>query len=367
MAFAKPNINNISTDIRDLSIYLRTIKKFGKSTLFRDVILEKFNGDPTYGLLISIGKEKGDKLLDNLNRVHVDTFKEFQELKQWLISTKGKEHHIEIIGFDTVDELVPVFEAEIIRRYNVEEKPAKLCTSIKAAYGGYNRGVEEAATAIKNYLSDLDKAGFSLWAIAHTKYKQIKQKGDMTDGYMQLTSNLSANYEAAFGDIFDATFTGVIDREFYEEEIELSNGKKDIRRYTTDAVRKLYFRGTSLIDAGGRFKDGAVPDYLVFDQPNMAKIFIDTIENGMKNSRSENAVAPTPIETAQETELPPIDDFSDNDVDVEELIAKIQSAFKTASREVKMTIKDMLKTVGFVSLSPEVPVDTLKNIYAKLC
>mgnify|MGYP000455406496 CR=1 FL=1 len=35
MAFCKPNINSISTDIRDLSIYIRTIKKFGKSTLFR--------------------------------------------------------------------------------------------------------------------------------------------------------------------------------------------------------------------------------------------------------------------------------------------------------------------------------------------
>ena len=108
MAFCKPNINSISTDIRDLSIYIRTIKKFGKSTLFRDVIMEKYN-DPSYGLLISIGKERGDKLLDNLNRVHVDTYKEFMELKQWLITTKGSEHHIEIIGFDTCDELFPIF------------------------------------------------------------------------------------------------------------------------------------------------------------------------------------------------------------------------------------------------------------------
>lgn len=51
MAWSKPVINKISTDIKDLTIYLRTIKKWGKSTLFRDVILEKY-GDPSYGLSV---------------------------------------------------------------------------------------------------------------------------------------------------------------------------------------------------------------------------------------------------------------------------------------------------------------------------
>lgn len=363
MAFAKPNINSISADIRDLSIYIRTIKKFGKSTLFRDVVLEKHNGDPSYGLLISIGKEKGDKLLDNLNRVHVDSFKEFQEMKQWLISTKGKEHNIELIGFDTVDEMIPVFETEVIRRYNVEEKPAKLCTSIKAAYGGYNRGVEETAALIKTYLDELDKAGFSIWAIAHTKYKQIKQKGDMTDGYMQLTSNLVANYEAVFGDIFDMTLTGYIDRELAEEEIDIGGGKKDTKRYATDAIRKLYFRGTSLIDAGGRFANGAVPEYLIFDEPNMAKKFIETIETGMVNSRSKNAAVPTPIVTVgEDTSIE-----SDNEsVDVDELKTKIQSAFKSASREVKVDIKNILSEAGHTSIAEDVSVDVLSQILAKL-
>ena len=362
MAFAKPNINSISTDIRDLSIYLRTIKKFGKSTLFRDVILEKFNGDPTYGLLISIGKEKGDKLLDNLNRIHLDTYKEFMEFKQWLISTKGVEHHIEMIGFDTCDELIPIFEAETIRKFNVEERPAKLCTSIKAAYGGYNRGVEVTADVIKGYMSEIDAAGFTIWAIAHTKYKQIKQKGDMSDGYMQLSSNLSANYEAIFGDIFDATLTGYIDRELEEEEIEIG-GKKDKRRYATDAIRKLYFRGTSLIDAGGRFADGAVPDYLIFDKPNMAKDFIATIEKGMANSKSKNAVAPTKPEIVESNDTV----GASSDLSAEDLVPKIQTAFKGADRTVKVEIKDMLTAAGFASITdPGIPVELLSDILNKL-
>ena len=42
MAFVKPKINTIKADIKNISIYLRSVKKFGKSTLFRDMILEKY-------------------------------------------------------------------------------------------------------------------------------------------------------------------------------------------------------------------------------------------------------------------------------------------------------------------------------------
>ena len=51
MAFMKPVVNTISADITNLSIYLRSTKKFGKTTLFRDVVLEKY-GDPSCGLLV---------------------------------------------------------------------------------------------------------------------------------------------------------------------------------------------------------------------------------------------------------------------------------------------------------------------------
>lgn len=364
MAFTKPNINKISTDISDLSIYLRSIKKFGKSTLFRDVIMEKY-GDPNYGLLISIGKERGDKLLDNLNRTHVSTYKEFVELKQWLINTKGTEHCIKVVGFDTCDELFPIFEAETIRKYNVEEKPTKLCTSIKAAYGGYNRGVEMTADMVKNYFADLNDAGFTLWAIAHTKYKNIKQKGDMSDGYMQLSSNLPANYEAVLGDIFDVVLTGIIDREFDEEEIDIGNGKTQTKRYTTDAVRKLYFRGTNLIDAGGRFAFGAVPEYMVFDERNMAKEFIATVEEGMKNSRSANAVPPTPIEVAESLEPSPAVE-TNVQVDIAALKQSILNRFKGASRDTKVAIKNLLLNNGHESLAEDVEISVLQDIDSML-
>lgn len=281
MAFVKPVINTIKADIKNVSIYLRSTKKFGKTTLFRDVILEKY-GDPAKGLLVGCGNEKGYKMLDNLNCTQVSTYKELAELKDWLIKEKGKEHDIEIVAFDTGDEFALIADKETIRRSNLEN-PNKPTKSIKAAFGGFTGGEKYSANdIIKPYMTDLQDAGFGVWCIAHTKFKTIKEKGGLEeDGYMQLTSNMGADYEAAFGDIFDVVLTGVIDRAFEEKQ-----SKDTVKKYATDTIRKLYFRGTPLIDAGGRFADGAVPEYLVFDQPNMAAEFIKTVEEGMEKSKT---------------------------------------------------------------------------------
>ena len=275
-----PQLNVIKPDIKNLSIYIRSTRKFGKTSLFRNVILEKYH-DPTKGLLVACGNEIGYKLLDNINYVNVESWKDLKDLFKWLVAEKGKSHNIEIIAFDTVDELALLADAETIRLSNIEN-PKKPVKSIKAAFGGYTAGEKYSANnLIKPYMKDLQKAGFGVWAIAHTKFKTIKEKGGLDeDGYQQLSSNLGADYESAFGDIFDVTLTGVIDRNIEE----IGEGDKAKRR-ATDTIRKLYFRETPLIEAGGRFEFDAVPEYMVFDKPNMAKDFIKVIEEGMEKSK----------------------------------------------------------------------------------
>ncbi len=393
MAFAAPTVNTITTDMCDLSIYLRSIKKFGKSTLFRDFIVEKFR-DPSRGFHVSVGKEKGAKLLDGLNTSHLETYKDFMDMKKWLIAEKGRSHNIRVLCFDTADELFPIFEKEVVRKYNVEERPQKLCTSIKAAYGGFNRGVEMVADMVKDYMSEIMDAGFGVWVIAHTKYKNIKQKGDVTDGYMQLSSNLPANYEAVFGDIFDMTLTGIIDRKLETEEEQIA-GRTVKKNYATDAVRKLYFRGTHLIDAGCRFSAGAVPEYMIFDAENNAPEFIRIIEDGMNKSKSmpemnmrtavkareeskmvENADANMQYEDYQEEEVyedlaaeaelgsDPDDLMGDDDLmfDKIEALNKIRSAFKVADAETKRQIKDIIAREGHSRLSEDMSVSVLKEM-----
>lgn len=302
MAFQKPTVNRITADISNLTIYLRSVKKFGKTTLFRDVVMEKY-GDPSRGLLVGCGSETGYTLLDNLNCTQVESYKDLVDLGKWLIQEKGKEHNIEMIAFDTVDELVLMADKETIARYKEESK--KDCRSIKGAFGGFGAGSQYSANnIIKPYMSALKKAGFGIWAIAHTSMKTIKNKGDIEeDGYQMLTSNLEKNAESAFGDIFDVTLTGVIDRNFNTKYKDGFNGKKIKENFVTDEVRKLYFRGTSVIDAGGRFAADSVPEYLVFDKGNMAAEFIKTVEEGIEKSKTDFSPTNKKIQAKEPVEI----------------------------------------------------------------
>ena len=379
MAFQKPQINTIRPDIKNLSIYLRSTKKFGKTTLFRDVILAKY-GDPSRGLLVGCGNEIGYKILDNLNTTQVTTYKDLIELRDWLINEKGKEHNIEIVAFDTGDELALIADKETIRLSNIEN-PNKKIKSIKAAFGGYTAGEKYSANdIIKPYMTSLQNAGFGVWVIAHTKFKTIKEKGGLEeDGYMQLTSNMGADYEAAFGDIFDVTLTGVIDRDVEEK----GDGDKK-KRYATDTVRKLYFRETPLIDAGGRFAYGAVPEYMNFDKEDMGAEFIRVIEEGMEKSKKTlGKKSPTPkVEKKPEPVKEDINEEVEDETDEintadeasftedvisdypDDLIGTIRTMFKDcADKDLKSEVKEIIAQHGKLNDCDE---DTLKSIYDKL-
>ena len=347
MAFQKPRINTIKPDIKNVSIYLRSVKKFGKSTLFRDLVLEKY-GDPSYGLLVEIGMERGDTLLDNVNTTHIDTYKELLELQKWLIEEKGKEHNIEIVCFDTADEIVPIFDKETIRQHNIDN-PQKQVKSIKAAMGGYTAGEQYSSTLMKNYFDKIKSNGIQVWVLSHSKYKNIKDKANVdNEGYMQLTSNLAAAYEAALGDIFDVVLTGIIDRNI--ETVGEGDGAK---RYATDAIRKLYFRGTPEIDAGGRFAAEAVPEYLVFDKPNMAKDFIRIVEEGMEKSKTNfngKVATPAPVVKPEpvvvEEEIDDDLDFDLVEVDLTEMRTEIRDKNKAGSPEQKKAAKAIINATG---------------------
>ena len=379
MAFQKPQINTIKPDIKNLSIYLRSTKKFGKTTLFRDAILAKY-GDPSRGLLVGCGNEIGYKILDNLNTTQVTTYKDLIELRDWLINEKGKEHNIEIVAFDTGDELALIADKETIRLSNIEN-PNKKIKSIKAAFGGYTAGEKYSANdIIKPYMTSLQNAGFGVWVIAHTKFKTIKEKGGLEeDGYMQLTSNMGADYEAAFGDIFDVTLTGVIDRDVEEK----GEGDKK-KRYATDTVRKLYFRETPLIDAGGRFAYGAVPEYMIFDKEDMGAEFIRVIEEGMEKSKKTlGKKSPTPkVEKKPEPVKEDINDDIEDEIDEidpvdeapftediasdypDDLIGTIRTMFKDCEdKDLKAEVKELIAKHGKLNDCDE---DTLKEIYDKL-
>nr|WP_308545871.1 AAA family ATPase [uncultured Lachnoclostridium sp.]DAF89778.1 MAG TPA: AAA domain protein [Siphoviridae sp. cteLh2] len=334
MAFKKPQVTEVKTDIQSLSIYLRSVKKFGKTTLFRDLVLEKF-GDPKRGLLVGVGAEVGYSILDNLNATQIEDWDEAVDLKNWLIEEKGKEHNIEMVAFDVVGELMPMAEDEIVRLSTKET--GKVCKSFNSAFGGYGEPRKRLLKLLKEYFVDLKKSGIMPFAIAHTKVKSIKEKGDDSEGYNTLTSDLSNDCEGIFGDIFDCVLTGYIDR-------SVENGK------TTNEVRKLYLRGNGFVDAGCRFSNDAVPEYIVFDKPNMAKEFIETLEEGLRKSRTTN-ISKDKFKTEQKKEQAELSSKAQEKQKEVELNKKNED--EKAIKEEKLDqIKSNMAKLDFEKLTP---------------
>ena len=384
MAFKKPEIHTIKPDIKNAYIYLRAVRKWGKTTTWKNIILQKYNGDASRGLLIEVGNEHGTTMLDNINTTHVSTYKEMQELKDWLINAKGKEHNIEMLCFDVVDELPEIFDKQICKESTLEN-PNKPCKSIKSAFGGYNAGVEMSANRIKAYMEELKQNGFGIMCIGHTKMKAISDRATTEDEkWMTLTGTLSSNYESAIADVCDIVLTGNIDREF-ETKGEGDNAKN----YLVSEERRLYFRGTELILAGSRFAPGTVPDYIVFDgtPEEFAKKLIDTIETGMEKSKSTtpSTLAPKkvtppkedPVDEPEEDfeddvtetginedEVPfDVDDETEEEFDVEEAKSRLRELFKSGTKEQKAKVKEIRGDKTLAQISDQATIEKMLAVF----
>lgn len=379
MAFTKPKINTIKPDIKNAYIYFRAVRKWGKTTTWKNIILQKYNGDASKGLLVEVGNEHGTTMLDNINTTHVSSYKDLIQLKDWLIKEKGNEHNIEMLCFDVVDEMPEIFDKEIIRLNSIEN-PNKPCKSIKSCFGGYNAGVEMSANKIKAYMEELKNAGFGIMCIGHTKMKAVSDKATTEDEkWMTLTGTLSSNYESAIADVCDIVLTGNIEREF-ETKGEGDNAKN----YLVSEERRLYFRGTELIAAGSRFAPGTVPDYIVFDgsPEEFAVKLIKTIEEGMEKSKTSSTSikkkstkptpTPTPISEPEEDSEVADEDFDLFDEEEtlqeeeavvpvdKEILTEIRSNFKSADADTKSQVKSVLSNYNGKLASEMCPSDVEK-------
>ena len=357
MAFKKPTLQRSATEINKITGFIMGVRKFGKTTLWADMIKEKF-GNPEKGLLVSCGMEHGTNMIDCINTTHVNTYKELAELKQWLITEKGSDHNIEMICFDSAEELFGIFEQETIRRSNLEN-PKKQVKSIKAAYNGFTNGEKECAKLVKDFLNELYNAGIIPWMIGHTKLKTVRDKASLDEeGFQKLGSSLIADYEAAVADCFDIIVTGLIDR-----EIEERGEGESVKRYVKETERRLYFRGNEIVEAGGRLKGLAIPEYIVFDKENMGATFIETVETALKAGRTSNVAsspkttkpvketkkpAPAPAPVVEEVEeVDEIDDIDNTEEVTTGVTAEdIRALFKEADKDTKAKVKEIIAEFG---------------------
>ncbi len=288
MAFKKPTVHKIIPEINNASIYLRGEPKIGKSSLFRDVILEKYH-DPERGLLIKCGAESGDTMLDEVNSVQIETWAEVKELAEWLIEQKGKEHNIEIIAFDTVDELIKMAElkamADSWKESQGTKNPVKP-KSINQAFGGYGKGPAYVVNMLLTPLISKLKQHFGLWGIAHTKMKTSSNNVDSLNAEVavqQLTSNLDSRYEACFGGLLDIILWGIAHTKMKtsSNNVDSLNAEVAVQQLTSnlDSRYEACFGGLLDIIVTGAFENNDI---------------IGSVEKGVGSSKKEvSLVDPT--------------------------------------------------------------------------
>lgn len=286
----------INTVKADICSYPHTIimgePKVGKTTIFRDLIIERY-GSFEYGLLISCGSEKGYKALDNLLVEDAPCWTKeygygeedlpedlwtrgFVEIVDELVET-AHEQNIKIVGIDTFDEWYNIATKRVFDEH--KKKYGEYPDSLNGALGGYQRGRDRVIALLTSQLERLESAGYHPIIICHTK---SKDKTDPKTGlkYEQITNNLDDKTFGAIAGTAQWILNIIVDRNIK------TSGKKDsfgnlMAGDLISSERMIYFRDDNpLVDAGGRFV--GLPEKL----PLSAKSFWDAFELGVKNSRT---------------------------------------------------------------------------------
>lgn len=285
MAF---KMNTVRVDLCSYPAYvLMGQRGIGKTTLFRDIVLEEY-GSPEYGLLISCGNESGYHALDNL---------QVEEVKEWTkeygypekeegvpeeLWTRGlveviddlvfhkSDYKIKVVCFDTLDELYPMAEQRVF--YEHKKKKGVFPESLNSALGGYGAGQNRAVELVTEQIARLRNAGYGVFLIGHVK---VKDKVDPVTGdvYEQYTNNLSNKYFGAIADNAQMVVNIV-------NELNIVGGGDDKAGRVSGSSRMMYFRDTGLIDAKSRFV--GMPDKL----PLSAKNFLEAFKTGVMSSQT---------------------------------------------------------------------------------
>lgn len=371
-------INKVKSDLRSYPHYVMMGQpKVGKTTLFRDLVLLVYN-DASKGLLISCGEENGYQALDNLQVEDAKSWDDIEDengnrglvqIVDELIELRGTDEQIEMVGFDTFDELVNIARDQVFEEHR--DTYNKYPISLNDALGGYGRGVERVNALIREQIARLNNAGMAVFILAHTK---VKDKSDPLSGekYEMITNDLDSRFYNPIANTAQMIVNIVLDRKIEgagTEKKKISKDKEitvDIAGRTTSCERYMYFRDDNFVDAGARFV--GLPEKLPLSAENFMKAF----EIGVENSRTQTQTkAEIKKQVAEENEA---NNTAGQKLLKKEMTAKKEDLAKEITSILSVTKdKDILTKVaqtlkdkdikGFDTKSlAEVNIDDLKEI-----
>jgi hypothetical protein len=341
--------NEIRLDLCSYRHYWRGQPKVGKSSLFRDLVLKAY-GDAKFGLLLSMGQEIGYKSLDNLFAHDCPEWGDFVDTVDDLVEHKD-ENEFKLLAIDTVDELVEMAERRVMEKHRIAKGEA--ASSINASHGGYGAGKRMARSLIEEQIAKLERAGYGMIYISHTKVKDITEKS--TDqAYQQLTGALEFAYDAVFADRADVMAMMVTESNVKDDRLTKSN-------------RYIYLRATNFIDAGSRMPN--LPEKIELT----ADAYINAIKTALEKTAGKTGAEAETIRKQEEkqrdeqakefSEKSKAERFGD-DIPVAEFKEKVLEIAKGMSKENQDLKRAELKRLGLpVKITEVEDMETLKKIY----
>ena len=348
--------NEVTVDLANYRFLLKAPPKFGKTTFFVDLV-KKLYGSTEFGLLLSIGNERGYQAIPDVIVADCPTWGALMEVVDDLVENRD-DYSFKIVGLDTIDELVSIAQNEVIR---LDWKQCGEKRTINSAFGGYGAGRKKVEELINGVITKLNDAHLGLVFLGHTKVKTITPKGD--EPYDMLTSNLSSDYSKIFENKADMIITGVIEREVKDKVLQ-------------GETRWLVFRGDNFVDAGSRFAD--IVERVPFSTENFIKAVTDAIKSAIGDKATDDYLKNKAKQEQQEREDyyhehkerlmqddPNMADVADEVDQCKGLQAQIKSAINKLDTATKKELQAKLKSSNLPTAYNKVDdIDTLNQILA---
>ena len=255
--------NEVTVDLANYRYLFKAPPKFGKTTFFVELVKQLY-GSTEFGLLCSIGNEKGYKTIPDVIVADCPTWRDLMEVVDDLVENRD-EYKFRMVALDTIDELIAIASNEVIR---LDWKQCGEKRTINSAFGGYGAGRRKVEELVNSVITKINEANLGLVFLGHTKIKTLTPKNG--EAYDMLTSNLSSDYSKIFENKADMIITGVIEREVEDGLLQ-------------DESRWLVFRGDNFVDAGSRFAN--IVERVPFSTDN----FITAVKDAIKSAIGEKA------------------------------------------------------------------------------
>ena len=359
-------INQMSEKFEDYSYIINGVGGIGKTTLVYE-IGKLITGSDEGTFIITCGGENKPKHIPGAFGDVAPDFKTFKEIVKELCDNKKEYPQTKFVAIDSLDEFARICENFVVAEWNAQCDISERAKSIAQAYKGYQKGENRACDLMIQQVVKLQDAGYSILEIGHTKTK-LKEDVITKVQFEQLTCNLDNKYYNALKDKVN-----LVAMCYWENIVENIEEKKNAFTKKMDKVGELTDRKRVMVFADD---DNAIDtkthfDYITHKIDLSAKGFIDAVEEaiaiklagGNKVEIKKAELKPIPAPVVEEDDLssiaPDADIFEDDILDETPTLEEpklitldkarldaIRAAFKSATAEVKATVKTHLANYG---------------------